>query len=329
MPLSTALPARPRRIAGLAAALLLLALPPLHRTAAAQQMVWSEGIVRYSTPANRRWQALDARQALGAGDRLWTDGATRAEVALPSALLRIDRDTVLDLADLTRLRLTQGALDLEVDPATIGRIEVATPNLALVAVPGGHYRIDVDADRRLTRVAVLQGAATAYAEDGRALGLPRGTRRDFVGRGLASPGPLAGAAPGDDFDRWVRDRQRPPAPAVAPPTAYEEYRGYPADPAYGYGTPRVVVVPQPVYVPAPMPAPPQGSAAEIRDLRRQEEWVRQQQRQQFADPLQRFQPGFSQRQLELQRAEVELRNRREAAEGDAFPQRHRPYGMPR
>jgi hypothetical protein len=314
-----------RRLPGLA-----LALLAAHGAAGAQQLVWAEGAVRHSTPADRRWLALQPRQTLGAGDRLWADGTTRAELALPSALLRIDRDTVLDLADLARLRLTQGALDLEVDPATVARIEIATPNLALVAAPGGRYRIDVNPDQRLTRVAVLQGSATAYGEDGRALGLPPGTRRDFVGRGLASPGPLAGAVADDDFDRWVRDRQRPSTPPVAPATVYEEYRGYPADPAYGYGAPRVVVVPQPVYQqPAPVLSPPAGSAAEIRDLRRQQEWVRQQQFEQFADPQQRFQPGFSQRQRELQRAEVELRNRREAAEGGNVPQRHRPWGMPR
>jgi hypothetical protein len=317
------------RVAHRLPAVLLAFVAALHGAAGAQQVAWSEGLVRYSTPADRRWLSLPPRQTLGAGDRLWTDGTARAELALPSALVRIDRDTVLDLADLSRLRLTQGTLDLEVDLATVARIEVATPNLALVALPGGRYRIDVNLDQRITRVAVLQGDANAYGEDGRALGLPPGTRRDFIGRGLASPGPLSGAVAGDDFDRWVRDRQRPAIPAVAPPVVYQEYRGYPSDPAYGYGAPRVVVVPQPVYQqPLPPPASP-GSAAEIRDLRRQQEWVRQQQLQQFNDPLQRFQPGFSQRQRELQRAEVELRGRREAAEGENFQQRHRPWGMPR
>lgn len=171
------------------------------------------GGARQQSAADGQTRAADPNWPIAAGDRVWTDPAARAVVDAGGASLRLDGGTAIAFTALddgaAQIQLTQGTLGVRLygtDPNQ--RYEIDTPNLALVLVRPGTYRLDVDPSQGLTRVSVLPGAsAIAYGESGQSLAMEGGQRRDFVGRGLGSPGLLHGIA-GDTFDGWQADLDR-------------------------------------------------------------------------------------------------------------------------
>jgi len=171
------------------------------------------GGAQHASAADGQTRAADPNWPIAAGDRIWTDPAARAVVDSGGASLRLDGSTAIEFTALddstAQIQLTQGTLGVRLygtDPNQ--RYEIDTPNLALVLVRPGTYRLDVDPAQGITRVSVPPGASgIAYGESGQSLTLEGSQRRDFVGRGLSSPGVLYGIA-GDAFDGWQADLDR-------------------------------------------------------------------------------------------------------------------------
>ncbi|MES2182963.1 MAG: DUF6600 domain-containing protein [Pseudomonadota bacterium] len=179
----------------------------------------TEGAVSFQPASDGQARAADPRWPLTAGDQVWTDPASRAEVQLGAATLRLGNGAAIELTALddlaAQVKLTGGTLGLVVRDLQPGeRFEVDTPNLALLLSTPGRWRIDVEPGQGLTRVFAEDGSATLYGGNGESVAMGSGQRRDFTGRGLASPAPLAVVA-GDAFDRWSNERDRIESRSVA------------------------------------------------------------------------------------------------------------------
>ncbi|MFE8644099.1 DUF6600 domain-containing protein [Sphingomonas sp. NCPPB 2930] len=192
-----------------------------------------EGSAQHQTGADSQTRPADTGWPLIAGDRVWTDTGSRAEIDSGGMLLQLDGASVMEFTALdpqtTQLKLTQGTLGVQLRAAQPGqRYEIDTPNLAFVLTRPGRYRIDVDPGQGLTRVSAVEpgAAGVVYGEKGESLPLTGPQRRDFVGRSLSSPGLLAAVVAGDDFDRWSEQRARLDAASVSARYVSREMPGY-------------------------------------------------------------------------------------------------------
>ena len=192
-----------------------------------------EGSAQHQTGADSQTRPADTGWPLIAGDRVWTDTGSRAEIDSGGMLLRLDGGSVMEFTALdpqtTQLKLTQGTLGVQLRAAEPGqRYEIDTPNLAFVITRPGRYRIDVDPGQGLTRVSAVEpgAAGVVYGEKGESLPLTGPQRRDFLGRSLSSPGLLAAVVAGDDFDRWSDQRARLDAASVSARYVSREMPGY-------------------------------------------------------------------------------------------------------
>ena len=179
-----------------------------------------EGVLSFSLAGDDSWYDAAPNRPLTSGDRVWSDRGARAQLHVGATALYLDESTSLELTrisdDAVRLTLAQGTLVLRVrDEPSAPRIEVDSANLAFVIDQPGQYRFDVDPRSDSTRVRLLQGAGTAYGDNGSALPLVARQQLAVTGRALESanlPPPRGGGA----FDAWVAalDRQEDDALAA-------------------------------------------------------------------------------------------------------------------
>ncbi len=153
------------------------------------------------------------------GMRIVTEPGARVELHGGWTALRAthaaDIDVTLQDDSTTQLALVNGTLSMRVRQLEPGeRIEIDTPQLALVATQPGEYRVDVDPQADTTRVTVHAGSAMVYGEAGQASPLGQGQQVQFSGRALAVT--QSGAAYRDGFDQWVvmRDAQEDRSPSA-------------------------------------------------------------------------------------------------------------------
>ena len=148
----------------LLAAPLLAAAQPADPPARVATLSALEGGAQLA-PDGRNFMPASLNWPVTTGTRLLVDPGTRAELqggwtaarlagAADLSITRLDDDT-------TQLALTDGSLSLRVRQLQPGeRIEIDTPQLAVVATQPGEYRIDVDPAADTTRLTVHAGAAT-------------------------------------------------------------------------------------------------------------------------------------------------------------------------
>lgn len=170
---------------------------------------YMSGAVSFSPAGQSDWDRATLNRPMGAGDRLWTDRAARAEIQVGAALIRMDAETsvaVLNLDDrIAQLQLTQGTLNVRVRRLAPGQsVEVDTPNLAFTLRQPGDYRIAVDPNGQATDIIVRQGQGEAYG-DGAAYVIDASQPYRFTGTGLREYEYLP-VPPLDEFDRWARGR---------------------------------------------------------------------------------------------------------------------------
>lgn len=157
---------------------------------------------RHLQPAGLNWP-------VSTGTRLLVDPGTRAELQGGWTAARLAGPADLSITrlddDTTQLALTDGSLSLRVRQLQPGeRIEIDTPQLAVVAQQPGEYRVDVDPRGNTTRLTVHAGSATVYGGTGQSAGVGNRQQVTFVGRDLL----VTQAAPAlrDGFDQWVATR---------------------------------------------------------------------------------------------------------------------------
>ncbi|CAM5787858.1 DUF6600 domain-containing protein [Ottowia pentelensis] len=180
-----------------------------------------EGAVRISTDAPDDWAPASLNWPVTTGTRLQLDPGARAELDGGWLALRLQGPADLDTSALddthTQWALTAGTASLRVRQPPAGeRVELDTPQLALVATQPGEYRLDVGPASDTTRVTVRSGSATLYGQAGQSMPVAAGQQIVLTGRDLTV---LSSAAvpPRDAFGQWVaaRERQRTQSPATA------------------------------------------------------------------------------------------------------------------
>ncbi|RZJ16042.1 MAG: chromosome partitioning protein ParA, partial [Haliea sp.] len=194
---------------------------------------YTDGAVSFS-PAeagdSADWSAAILNRPLTSGDRLWTAQRARSELHVGSTAVRMDSETSLDFIalddDTTQLRLAQGTLHIRLRALYDGqRLEVNTPNLAVVLQQAGEYRIDVIPSSNVTRVVVQAGSAQVYGDNGVPFVLGNQQQSSFTGTRLAQV-MLPGAERADTFDAWAADRNRLEDQSVSARYIPREVPGY-------------------------------------------------------------------------------------------------------
>ena len=178
--------------------------PPMR----AGRLSYLDGAVSLQPAGIDGWNAAPLNQPLTAGDALWSDTGSRAEMELGPAVVRIDARSSVALLDLSdraiQLRLDAGSIDITVnDAGGAGAFEVDAPNAAVLLLRAGEYRFTVD-NAGNTSVAVRGGQVTVQSGDQHNMGLATG-QRGFYGANGSYAVTQAGAP--DDFDRWCQQRQ--------------------------------------------------------------------------------------------------------------------------
>ena len=180
-----------------------------------------EGAVRISADAPGDWAPASLNWPVTTGTQLQLDLGARAELDGGWLTLRLQGPADLDTSALddtrTQWALTAGTASLRVRQPPAGeRVELDTPQLALVTTQTGEYRLDVDPATDTTRVTVRSGGATLYGQAGQSMPVAAGQQVVLAGRDLTVLGSTA-APPRDVFGQWVaaRERQRTQSPAMA------------------------------------------------------------------------------------------------------------------
>lgn len=184
---------------------------------------------RNFAPAGINWPVTN-------GTRIVTDPNGRTELHSGSLAIRLTRSADLSVTELdddtAQVALMDGSVSLRVRQLRPGeRVEVDTPQLAVVATQPGEYRIDVDPRADTTRLTVHAGAASVYGEAGQVSNV--GARQQVLYSGRALVVTQAGPAQRDAFDQWVAARDaledRSPSAQFVP----RDLPGYQQLDAYG------------------------------------------------------------------------------------------------
>lgn len=209
------------------------------------RLSYASGSVSFSPAGSDEW--LDARlnRPMIAGDRLWADANSRAELAMDDSTWWIGDATSVTLSNLddriVQMQVQEGTLDVRVRSLPEGNIvEVDTPNLAFSVTRPGDYRFDVDGQDQSTAVFVRNGEGDVYGESASYV-ITDGQAYRFYGTDVRDSEFVAPPAP-DAFDGFVLDRDRVYTSAASlryvSPTVvgYEDLDRYGAwSPESGYG----------------------------------------------------------------------------------------------
>lgn len=182
--------------------------------AAAASVSHGEGSVVVAPAGATEWSKASPGRAVNGGDRLWTDPGARAEVHLGGAVLHMDSEAFVEVADLGAGlflgHLHEGALLVRVRALAAGdQLEVGTPHFSVRLLRAGDYRIDVDPARGTSRLTVRQGHAFVRGSKGQAVAVPASQQLEWAA-GELRLAPAAGAGPDgpDAFERWAANRHR-------------------------------------------------------------------------------------------------------------------------
>ena len=169
-----------------------------------------QGPVSFRPAGVDEWAAATLNFPLHAGDYLWADEGARAELHLGSTAIRLDRTTAMNVVNLNdnlaQFSVTAGSLNVHI--RYLGpneNIEVDTPNVAIMLLRPGDYRIEADGDHSVTTLIVRAGDAEVTAGAAGAFNVRNGEMAQLTGTDQVQQ-QVSGAPPPDPFDGWTRDR---------------------------------------------------------------------------------------------------------------------------
>jgi hypothetical protein len=169
-----------------------------------------EGPVSLQPAGEDEWVDAVPNRPLTTGDKLWTDRASRAELQLGSATIRLATNTgfsFLNLDDHTvQIQLTSGKLSIrvrELDPDDT--FEIDTPNLAFSIAQPGNYRVQASDDGTYTVVSIRDGGGEATG-NGQTYTLHPGQSGTFSGTNSLNAD-IEPIGDPDPFDNWVYQRE--------------------------------------------------------------------------------------------------------------------------
>ena len=170
---------------------------------------YSQGSVSFRPAGEDDWVTAVPNRPMVAGDDLWADEDSRAEVHVGSAALRLGPKTGITFLALddttTQIRLAQGSLIVRVrhvdDDDTY---EIDTPNLAFTLLQPGEYRVDVSDDGSQSITTVWHGRGRVTG-GGFTYDVIAGQSATFTGSDHLDYD-LEQVPAQDDFDSWAFDR---------------------------------------------------------------------------------------------------------------------------
>lgn len=176
------------------------------------------------------WGEARINRPLIGGDSLYTGRASRVELEVGSARLRLDERTsfrVLSLDDaFAQVELTAGTLNLNVRNLFDDQsYEIDTPNLALVVHEPGEYRVDIAPDGNSTMVTVFNGRAQVYGRNDSSFPVRRGSSYRFYDDRLIDY-EVFDLPRQDDFDAWCYERSERYRNSISSRYVSEEVIGY-------------------------------------------------------------------------------------------------------
>ena len=156
------------------------------------------------------WSEARINRPLVSGDNLYTDRASRVEMEVGAATLRLDERSSFGLIALddinAQVELTAGTLNVNVRRLFEGQTyEIDTSTLALVITEPGQYRVDISPEGDSTMVSVVNGSADVYGSDNASFRVSGGYSYRFYDTGLRDYETLD-LPRQDDFDRWCYER---------------------------------------------------------------------------------------------------------------------------
>jgi uncharacterized protein DUF6600 len=172
---------------------------------------YMEGSVSFQPGGENDWVDAVLNRPLMTGDNLWADESSRAELHIGSTALRLGPKTGITLLEVSdraaQIRLAQGSLIVKVRHVDDeDSYEIDTPNVALVVMQPGDYRIDVAEDGSRTGVTVWRGRGEVTG-GGSSYTVVANQSATFTGSDQLDY--ELGQIPGDDgFDSWASDRDR-------------------------------------------------------------------------------------------------------------------------
>ncbi len=233
------------------AALALLAAPLL---ATAQQqdppdrvlyISAQQGTARMLT-GGANWSAASVNWPIVNGAQVSTDPGARLELDGGWVVLRTAGPSDMGVTQLdnqnTQVALTNGGMSVRVRQLQPGeRVEIDTPQAALVANQAGDFRVDVDPVSATSRVTVQSGTVTVYGAGGEATAVGARQAITFAGRDLAVVA-RTGLPPRDGLDQWVAAREgqlqtsvtyQYVSPAIPGIALLDQHGQWAQDPTYG------------------------------------------------------------------------------------------------
>ncbi|MEO7936563.1 MAG: DUF6600 domain-containing protein [Dokdonella sp.] len=174
------------------------------------RLSYTRGDVSMQPAGIQEWSEARLNRPLITGDSLYTDRASRAEMEVGAATLRLDERSSFRLLNLddsaAQVELTAGTLNLTVRQVYEGQTyEVDTPTLALVIDQPGEYRIDIAPKGESTMVSVIDGDGEVYGRDNASFQIRQGESYRFYDSQLKDYEVLD-LPRQDDFDQWCSDR---------------------------------------------------------------------------------------------------------------------------
>jgi len=190
---------------------------------------YSEGSISFRPAGEDDWITGVPNRPMVAGDDLWADEDSRAEVHVGSAAIRMGSKTGITFLALddhtTQIRLAQGSLIVNarhVDDED--NYEIDTPNVALSLLQPGEYRIDVSEDGSQTITTVFHGRGRVTG-GGYTYTVIAGQSATFTG-GDQLQYDLQQLPDQDDFDGWAFDRDQQEDDADSANYVSREMTGY-------------------------------------------------------------------------------------------------------
>ena len=190
------------------------------------------------------WTMARLNQSLRAGEHIWSDKDSRAEINVGDGFIRLNSEASVTLLAINgstvQIGVNQGQVSVTVMRLLPGEIyEIDTPNATLTAAKAGVYNVQVKPSEDRTIVTTRKGAIVATGR-GSAVTVKSGQQVSFLS-GNSLQHTLANAPPPDGFEDWASVRNKR-LEAARPPFAVGVGVG-----PWPYGA---------VVVPAPPPPPP-------------------------------------------------------------------------
>ncbi|MBX3692322.1 DUF6600 domain-containing protein [Dokdonella sp.] len=191
---------------------------------------YMSGDISFQQGGDDRWTEASLNRPLVPGDGLYVDRASRVEMEVGAATVRLDERSqfrVLNLDDsFAQMELTEGVLNLRVRRVFEGdSYEIDTPTLAFVVDRPGSYRVDIAPDGSSTMITVFEGGGTVYGENNARYSVDGGRSFRFYDSSLRDYETLNLPRP-DDFDRWCQERDGRYERSVSRRYVSEEVIGY-------------------------------------------------------------------------------------------------------